>query len=198
VSGDARIEGLVLAAGAASRFGAPKQLAELDGRPQVTRAAEAQRDAAGVERVAVVTGAYAEEVGEAVPEGVDTVVCLGWDEGMAASLRAGLAALADADWIVVSLADQPGVTSEIVAEIAAAVAAEAASDDEADAVRATYDGVPQHPVALGPALLAQAEELEGDAGFRDLLQGARVRLVEVGHLGSAVDVDTPDDLRSLS
>ena len=70
----------------------------------------------------------------------------------------------------------------------------AAADGDEDAVRATYDGVPSHPVLLRAALLARAGELRGDAGFRDLLSAARVREVEVGHLADASDVDTREEL----
>jgi len=186
------IAGLVLAAGAATRFGAPKQLALLDGEPLVHYAVEAQLGAGNIERVAVVVGAHGDEVAAVLPPQVDTVHCLGWEEGMAASLRAGIAALDGADWVVVTLADQPGVTPQIVAMIADHIA------PAYDAVRATYDGVPGHPVALGPVLLARAGELQGDLGFRDLFAGARVREVVAGHLGSAHDIDVPSDLEVLS
>jgi CTP:molybdopterin cytidylyltransferase MocA len=187
------IAGLVLAAGAGHRFGAAKQLAELDGLPLVLHAVEAQLGAGNVERVAVVVGAHREEVSAVLPPDVDVVWCLGWEEGMAASLRAGLAALEGADWVVVTLADQPGITAQIVAMIG-----DHADADACDAVRATYAGVPGHPVALGRRLLDRAGELTGDAGFRDLLHGARVREVEAGQLGSAADVDVPSDLEALA
>jgi len=186
------IAGLVLAAGAATRFGSPKQLALLDGEPLVNHAVGAQLGAGNIERVAVVVGAHGDEVATVLPAEVDVVRALGWTDGMAASLRAGIAALDDADWIVVTLADQPGVTAQIVAMVGDHIA------PRLDAVRATYDGMPGHPVALGPALLARAGELEGDHGFRDLLVGARVREVEAGHLGSAHDVDVPSDLEVLT
>lgn len=186
------IAGLVLAAGAATRFGSPKQLARLDDEPLVLHAVSAQLDAGNIERVAVVVGAHGDEVAAVLPPDVDTVRCLGWEEGMAASLRAGIAALDDAEWVIVTLADQPGITAQIVAMIGDHIS------PRHEAVRATYDGTPGHPVALGPALLERAGELEGDQGFRDLLAGARVREVEAGHLGSAHDIDVPSDLEVLT
>ena len=86
-----------------------------------------------------------------------------------------------------SLGDQPGITP-------AAIDAVAAADGDEDAVRATYAGAPSHPVLLRASLLARASELQGDSGFRDLLSGARVREVEVGHLADARDVDTREEL----
>ncbi len=89
--------------------------------------------------------------------------------------------------MLVILGDQPGLTP-------AAVAAVAAAGGEEDAVRATYGGVPGHPVLLRRPLLARAGELRGDSGFRDLLEQARVKAVEIGHLADPADIDTREEL----
>jgi CTP:molybdopterin cytidylyltransferase MocA len=184
--------GLVLAAGAARRFGAPKQLAELDGVPLLQHAVGAMLAARGVDRVVVVLGAEAAEVRAAVDFGAAEVVeCDGWAEGMAASLRAGVAALAPCDAVVVTLGDQPRMSPEAIAAVVAGAA------PGVDAVRAVYDGEPGHPVLLGGALHDRVAQLRGDAGARDLLEGVEVRTVEVGHLGRPGDVDTPEELEAL-
>ena len=87
------IGGLVLAAGAATRFGAPKQLALLRGRPLLEHVLETVA-AAPLDRRVVVLGAEAERVERDVPlHGVRPVRCTGWAEGQSASLRAGLSCL---------------------------------------------------------------------------------------------------------
>ena len=180
-----RCGGLVLAAGEGRRFGATKQLAELDGRPLLEHALEAMVD---VSPRVVVLGHAAEEIRSRVDlHGASVVVCDGWASGQSASLRAGLAALGGCDAVVVALGDMPGITPEAVAAVIAA-----AGDD--DAVRATYDGRPGHPVLLGRALLDRAGELRGDTGFRDLLADARVREVEIGGLADPADIDTREEL----
>ncbi|MDW5597137.1 NTP transferase domain-containing protein, partial [Conexibacter stalactiti] len=123
-----RVAGLVLAAGAARRFGAAKQLAPLDGRPLLEHALAAMA-AAGLPRVAVALGAHAQEIAAAVElHGAEVVVVTDWEEGLAASLRAGVAALAPhADAIVVTLGDQPRVRPEAIARVAAAGAAGASA-----------------------------------------------------------------------
>lgn len=186
------IAGLVLAAGGSARFGAPKQLAELDGRPLVRHAVDAQRRSGALGRIAVVVGAHADAVAAVLPPDVAVVRAGDWADGLAASVRAGVAALPEADHVLVTLGDQPRITPAVVAAVAAAV------DEEHDAVRATYDGVAGHPVVLGARLLARAGELSGDQGFRELLREARVRDVEVGHLGTPADIDTPQDLEALT
>ena len=86
--------GLLLAAGEGRRFGGPKQLAELDGRPLVEHALGAL---AGLDRVVVVLGAHADEIRAGADLGdAELVTCDDWAEGMSASLRRGLAALAEA------------------------------------------------------------------------------------------------------
>jgi CTP:molybdopterin cytidylyltransferase MocA len=65
------------------------------------------------------------------------------------------------------------------------------------AVRATYGGVPGHPVLLERTLLARVGELHGDAGARDLLHGVPLREVACDGLGSPDDIDTPEALAGL-
>lgn len=189
------IAGVVLAAGGASRFGSPKQLAQLEGRPLLQHAIDAVLGVATVDPVVVVLGASAERVREAVVlRRARPVVCHDWAEGMAASLRCGIEAVGDADWVIVTLGDQPRVTSEVIA----AIADEAASAPAGvTAIRAMYDGVPGHPVALSRAMLPGVAKLRGDVGARELLGSASVRTFEAGRLCDPVDVDTPEELEGL-
>ncbi len=173
--------GLVLAAGEARRFGGPKQLAELDGRPLIEHALSALAD---LERVVVVLGARAEEIRAGADLGrAEVIVCSDWADGMSASLRRGLDALAGAAEVVITLADQPFITAAVVARVRAAPGA---------AARAVYGGSPGHPVVIRRPLLERAGELRGDAGFRDLLGGAAE--VECSDLADPRDIDTRDDL----
>jgi molybdenum cofactor cytidylyltransferase len=180
------IGALILAAGAGRRFGGVKQIAALDGRPLLEHAALA---VAGISPRVVVLGHAAEEIRAAVDlHGARAVVCPDWEEGQAASLRRGIAALGDVDAAVILLGDMPGITP------AAVDAVVAAWDGEADAVRAAYGGEPAHPVLLGRTLLDRAGELRGDVGFRPLLERARVIVVEAGHLADPADIDTREEL----
>jgi molybdenum cofactor cytidylyltransferase len=186
------VGGLVLAAGDSQRFGGPKQLAELDGRPLLEHVLIAMSKAP-LDRVAVVLGSHADEVREQVPlHGAQAVVCEGWQEGLGASLRAGAAALGDCEAIVVALGDQPRLSHEAVAR----VVAQRGSDEQA--VRATYGGVPGHPVLLERGVLARVPTLRGDAGARELLHGVPLREVACDGLGSPADVDTPAGLAALA
>jgi CTP:molybdopterin cytidylyltransferase MocA len=185
------IGGLVLAAGAGERFGGPKQLAELAGRPLLEHVLIAMA-AAPLDRLAVVLGAHADEVVAGVPlHGAAAEVCEDWREGMGASLRTGVAALAACDAIVIALGDQPLLSPEAVARVVDG------RGDGALAVRATYDGVPGHPVLVEKALFGVLAEVKGDVGARTVLDDAPLRSVACDGLGRPDDVDTPAVLETL-
>jgi molybdenum cofactor cytidylyltransferase len=189
------IGGVVLAAGGASRFGSPKQLAELDGRPLLQHAVDAMLAVPAIDPVVVVLGAEAQRVRAAVDLGAARgVVCEQWADGMAASLRCGVQAVGDCDWVILTLGDQPRVTPEV---IAAVVERAASAPPSTTAVRATYGGAPGHPVALRRAILPEVAALSGDVGARELLGHATVRTFEAGRLCDPTDVDTPQELEAL-
>jgi CTP:molybdopterin cytidylyltransferase MocA len=193
------VVGVLLAAGAGSRFGGdswPKVLRPFRGRPLLTWPLAALRDG-GAERVVVVLGAKGDEVAAAAAFGdAEIVRCADWAEGLSASLRAGVAAAAagGADAVVIALADQPLLHSGAVARVIAARTPVAL-----DAIRATYAGVPGHPTLLESSMFAAVERLTGDAGARALLDDPATRggLVACDGLGRPDDADTPEALARL-
>ncbi len=189
------IAGVVLAAGGASRFGAAKQLAELDGAPLLEHAIRSIEAVPAIERTVVVLGARAAEIRAGVDFGAtDVVVCEAWADGQSASLKTGIAAVAgEAEAAVITLGDMPRVTADVIARFAE-LAAEHGTQARA---RAVYDGVPGHPVVLGSDYFDAVGEIEGDIGARELLRSIGVHKIECSHLCSAVDIDTPADLDRL-
>jgi CTP:molybdopterin cytidylyltransferase MocA len=184
--------GLLLAGGAGRRMGRPKALVELHGEPLVRRALRVLAGG-GCEPLLVVVGAATADVRAVLPPGVPSVEAADWAEGMGASLRAGLAALALLDPVpdaaLVHLVDLPGVTSDAVARLAAHPAPDALR-------RASYGGRAAHPVLIGRShwtgVLAAAT---GDAGARAYLAGhPALELVECGDVADPDDVDTPEAL----
>ena len=183
------IAGCVLAAGRASRFGSPKQLAELDGRPLLEHVLETMSQT-GLDRVVVVLGAEAEQVLDGVNlHGAEPVQCERWAEGQSVSLACGLAAVEDAEAVVVVLGDQPGLSPEAVRRVL-----DARGHD--GAVRATYDGRPGHPVVLERSQIPALRDVTGDVGARNVIMRG-LREVECDDLGGGEDVDTPDQLAGL-
>ncbi len=146
---------------------------------------------AAVGDVIVVLGHAAGEISAAVDlGGARIVIAPDWDDGQSASLKRGVAAAADADAVAVTLGDQPFITPAVIAGALGQL-------EGFDAVRATYDGVPGHPVVLSRPVMDAVAGLSGDTGARDLLARFRVRKWEAGHLCSAADIDTREELAQL-
>ena len=163
------IGAVVLAAGAATRFGSPKQ------RLLVEEVLERVR-AAGVDEVFVVTGAHDLEASAPV------VHCPDWERGPGASLRCGLAALSgEVEAAIVVLADGPELAAAAIDRV---VAAWRAHGD--DVLAASYGGQRGHPVLLSRA----AWDSVPDEGARALAP----MLVPCDDLGPPGDVDYPEDL----
>ena len=182
--------GLVLAAGAGTRFGEPsKLLAELDGRPLLEYAIAAQCAVAELDRVAVVLGASAEDILSRVEfMRAEPVVCERWHEGQALSLRRGIEYLTDGRdvrKVIVTLGDQPRVTPALIARFVG----------EPPGTRAVFGGVPGHPAVLGPVQMRAIGSMRGDQGARQLLLGGAT--IECGDSSAVRDVDTPEDLEAI-
>lgn len=165
------VAAIVLAAGAATRFGAPKQ------RLLLPRVLERLRQAS-VADVVVVAGAY-----ELEARGARVVTCADWERGPGASLRCGLAALGpDAEAAVVVLADGPELAPAAVERVLAAW-----RDGAGPVVAASYDGERGHPLVVAREVWAAVP----DEGLRAL----EPALVPCDDLGPPGDVDTREDLR---
>jgi nicotine blue oxidoreductase len=143
------IAAVVLAAGASTRYGRPKQWELL---PAVLERLER----CSLDEVVVVEGAHPLETTATV------VRCPDWERGPGASLRAGLAALrAEVTHAVIVLADGPTLDPRAVARVLE-------HRTEADVVAASYDGERDHPVVLARAVWAAVPD-EGARAFEPLL-----------------------------
>ena len=181
--------GIVLAAGAGTRFGGPKALARTpDGEPWVARAVATLIDG-GCDEVMVVLGAGADAARALVPEGARVVVAADWAGGLSRSLRAGLVAAAGAQAGVVMPVDTPELPWTAVAR----VIREGGLDPSTALVRAEYHGLPGHPVLLGSAhWSALLPSLSGDVGAGPFLNRHGATAVECADLWSGADRDHPE------
>jgi CTP:molybdopterin cytidylyltransferase MocA len=185
----------LLAAGRGSRLGgdASKPLLPWHGRPLVAWALEAAV-ASGLSPLVVVVGYRADEVRAVVAElGTPATVVANpdWEDGIASSLQAVLAALAaDAavESVCIGLADQPRVGAEAYRRVASM---------PGELVVPTYDGEHGNPVKLARSLWQEASRLRGDVGARALARDHAVVRVDCTDTGNAADVDTLDDLERL-
>jgi CTP:molybdopterin cytidylyltransferase MocA len=162
------VAAIVLAAGASTRFGAPKQ--QLLVEPIVRRV-----QASGVDQVVVVLGAHPVETT------VPTVQCDEWERGPGASLRCGLATLGrDVEAAVVVLGDGPSIDPRAIDRVVTSW-----RETGAARIAATYGGVRLHPLLMA----RRAWDDVPDAGLRAL----PAELIACDDLESPGDVDFADD-----
>ncbi|WP_085240664.1 nucleotidyltransferase family protein [Mycobacterium europaeum] len=176
-----RIVGVLLAAGAGSRYGKPKVL--VDGWLEV--AVDALQDG-GCAGVVLVLGAAQ----VAAPAGVTTIVAPDWREGLSASVRAGLgqADRMGADYAVLHVIDTPDVGAAVVARVV-----DRAVGSASGLARAVFGDRPGHPVVIArrhwPEVLSR---ISGDDGAGAYLRTRRdVEKVDCTDLAGGQDVDEP-------
>ncbi len=163
------IAAVVLAAGASTRYGRPKQ------RELLPPVLDALEQSAAVDEVVVVAGAHSLDL-ETLP-GARLVHAADWENGPGASLRCGLAALGDSvSHALVVLADGPALDSRAIARVVE-------QRDRGDVVAATYDGTRSHPVALARTMWANVPD-DGGRAFDPVL-------VDCSDLQPPGDVDQP-------
>lgn len=190
-----RLAAVLLAAGAARRYGRPKQLERYEGQSLVRGAAEAAL--AVSETLIVVTGneaAAVEDTLAGLP--LHCLHCADWALGMGHSMAAAFRVLARApnphDGALLCLADQPLVRRAALQRLVTTWAGR-----PTDIVVSDY-GAQRGPPAVFPArLFAALSTLEGDAGARGLLRDRRDEAHALAMPEAAFDIDTPDDLARL-
>lgn len=187
------VVGVVLAAGASTRFGeANKLLVEWDGHPLVHHVTRTLYRSA-VDDVVVVVGHEADRVRAVVADFDATVVHNDAHErGQATSVRRGLTAARDrgADAALFALGDMPTVRPETVNRLVAAFRAGTGS-----ALAAAHEGSRGNPVLFGARHFDALADVTGDVGGREVLLTADdAALVETGDPGVLLDIDSPADL----
>jgi CTP:molybdopterin cytidylyltransferase MocA len=179
MSKSATAAGVLLAAGAGTRYGMPKVLA--DGGRWLRACVTALADG-GCDDVVVVLGAAVVDV----PAPARAVVAQDWEQGLSASVRAGVNAIA-ASYVVLHAVDTPDVGADTVRRVL-----DAARSSVSGLARARYGDRPGHPVVIARRYWSDLlEELRGDEGARAfLVDRTDVVAVDCADLASGQDIDT--------
>jgi len=194
-----KVAGIILAAGASTRIGEPKQLLKVEGETLLDRMLDHALNSA-LDYVVLVLGFQAQQIKEGLKTdlrhpGLKIVENKQHAEGISSSIIAGLSAVEDAyDHIMILLADMPFITTTLINRLlhqylASRLALGAISTK----------GRRSHPVILGRQFYGELHRLKGDLGARGLFRkyADQLCLVETEEDYEDVDIDTPEDYLAL-
>jgi molybdenum cofactor cytidylyltransferase len=190
------VAAVVLAAGASTRLGKPKQLIEIEGESLLRRTARLALEA-GCAPVFVVLGHDVEQMREEL-DGLDATAVLNerWEEGMGSSLRRGMDSVREMDvlpaGVLLLVCDQPKLTGEQLRRLLARH-----TTDQKPITASEYAGRVGVPAVFGRELFPELLAVEGDRGARDVIRRHADALSTVSWPEGALDVDGPDDLEAL-
>jgi len=193
MSSDSNLHTLVLAAGSASRFGSPKQLARVGGQMLLQRAVSQATEVSG-HAVIVVLGAHAEQISPLLRRSSATVeINRHWEEGLASSLRLGIQRLpGSCEGVLVTLADQAAITTFDLRRLARAWRRQPDW-----LIAASYEGHTGVPAVFPSWCFGDFAGLRGDAGARSILARHSDRCMRIPMPNAAVDIERPEDVLTL-
>ncbi len=181
---------IILAAGASSRLGSPKQLLAWQGIPLLEHAITNVRVVLD-ERVIVVLGANAELIQSLIPlNAVTTIINPNWQEGMAASIRTGIQTLPPtATAALIMLCDQPFITAAHLAKLV-----QTWQKEPDKIVACQYYQSIGVPAVFPSEFFRQLLTLKGDKGAKSILAQFESRVLKIAMPEAEIDIDKPEDI----
>lgn len=188
---------VILAAGASTRLGQPKQLISYQGKSlieQITGVAIASDG----QPIVVVLGANVSRIKPKLSAyNIEIAWNEQWSTGMASSLRCGLkkirAIAPDLNAIILMLCDQPFVSTPLLQELINGYAT-----GNYPIVASQYGEVIGVPALFDQTLFPELARIEGDRGARQIINSDQSKLLRIPFPEGLIDIDTPDDLAFLS
>ncbi|MBL4806235.1 MAG: nucleotidyltransferase family protein [Rhodobacteraceae bacterium] len=188
------VDVLLLAAGASTRMrGKDKLLEPIDGQLLLHRSAKILSNSNAQIIHVILPPDHQPRLDAIAGLTVQTVESPCWQEGMAASIRAGMRAISrNCNAVIIALADMPDVSSDHINRLISAFN----PVEKHEICRAVAEnGVRGHPVLLGRRFFPQLAALTGDRGAKSILAAAPDYIIDVQTTGQAalIDLDTPED-----
>lgn len=192
-----RVGILILAAGASTRLGQPKQLLNFRGKPLIQHMVEVAI-ATDYQPVSVVLGAHAAAIQPHLASlGVHVTHNPDWQSGMTSSLCCGLQQILrrspDLDAVVLMVCDQPLVTSALLRRLILGH-----QTLRYPIVASSYSGILGVPALFHRTLFPELLTLVGHGGARSIIEQHRTSCLGLPFAGGAMDLDTPQDLEILA
>ncbi len=188
---------VILAAGASTRMGQPKQQLKLGNRTLLQMSIDAAVNSEA-EAVVIVLGAKAAEIEMQITASEQVTVCKNddWPSGMASSIRSGLLELLDIHPDIGNalfmLCDQPFTETALLNRLI-----EKQQEKKAGIVACTYQETTGAPVLFNRSYFNELLTLTGQEGAKKLLTEFSEEVVTVPFDKGGVDIDTPEDYQRL-
>ena len=195
MSDETRCAAIVLAAGASTRLGQPKQLLQLDGESLLHRTVRTAGEA-GCDPIFVVLGYEADYMEqELIDLAARPAINPDWRSGMGSSLRSGIEAVMEEiptpPKTFILLCDQPTLSAEILSKLL-----DASAKAKSLITASSYAGRSGVPAIFDRQLYPYLLRVEGDQGARSVIQRYADQTTSVDFPGGILDIDTPEDLAS--
>ena len=190
---------IILAAGMSTRFGSPKQLAEIGGRKLIQLAIEAA-NGSDAEQVFIVVGANSSKVVEEIELGrAQLLLNKDFKGGISTSIRVGVENLPrDCSGAVIMVADQPKLTSAHINLLITKFLEDQQQNKKTKVVALSYQGRARNPVLVPRMLFDKLLQLEGDSGARELVRNSPdLELIDIEDPTVFLDVDTKESISGL-
>jgi molybdenum cofactor cytidylyltransferase len=187
---------IILAAGASTRLGEPKQQLHFQGQSLLQRAVQTAL-ASGCAPVAVVLGANAEQL---IPELAGAPVKLvqnpDWQEGMASSIRVGLQELmreqSELTEVIFMVCDQPFVEPDVLKRLV-----QAKQDGRSGIIASAYQRTLGTPVLFDKLYFPELLALQGQEGAKKIIMKHQPQVTSLSFEAGAIDIDTQEDYSAL-
>ncbi|MGC3981319.1 MAG: nucleotidyltransferase family protein [Steroidobacteraceae bacterium] len=185
----AHLHVVILAAGASTRLGQPKQLVPIAGRPALQHVVSNAIAVAGA-AVTVVLGSQAAEITRLLQHSSASVsINRHWEEGMASSIRHGLSSVGGSDAVLLLLGDQVAVSAADLRRLIAAW-----NGQDSIIAASVYSGQLGVPAIFPRFAFSELMQLRGDQGAKAILNHYSSRLTHVPMPNAAYDLDTLEDV----
>jgi molybdenum cofactor cytidylyltransferase len=184
---------VILAAGASTRLGQPKQLLRIDGESLLHRTIRMAAEA-GYNPIFVVLGYESDRMRQDI-SGLRSKIVLNpeWQSGMGSSLRCGITALMKENPLpertLLLLSDQAKLSAGILSELMQRTA-----EGSSLVAASRYAGRLGVPAIFRKDLYPELLKVEGDQGARSVIEKYSHQTAVIDFPEGSVDIDTPQDL----
>lgn len=188
---------VILAAGASTRLGEPKQLLEYGHKNLLQKTIDAAVES-NVDPVILVLGANADQISHEIDKsGINVIVNTDWEEGMASSIKIGLNELLfispETDAVILMVCDQPHISSELINDII-----NKQNETGNPIITCDYGEAFGPPALFHKSLFQELMHLKGDVGARKIIHQHSNEVATVLFTKGKIDIDTKEDYNALN